>query len=306
MNWLKGLKSKVFVNESTDKHTTLKIGGRASLWIEVFDFDELIYIVKKLKEEKIDFFVIGNGSNILIPDGDLNYVFIRLKSDYFNKIFIDGDNIIARAGVNLNTLLDASNKYSLGGVEFLAGIPASLGGAIYTNAGAQGRCIAEVIGQVKGISCSGKEKILNKDDLNFRYRESGLDDFIITEARLKLEKAEKENILNLRKKYLNSKKGTQPLEELSAGCVFKNSPDSKLKSAQLIERANLKGISVRQAQVSKKHANFIINKGNASFNDVNDLIRMIQDKVKMLYNIELSLEIEILPRSYTQGGVYKA
>ena len=77
MNWLKGLKSKVFVNESTDKHTTLKIGGRTSLWIEVFDFDELIYIVKKLKEEKIDFFVIGNGSNILIPDGDLNYVFIR-------------------------------------------------------------------------------------------------------------------------------------------------------------------------------------------------------------------------------------
>ena len=297
MNWLKGLKSKIFVNESTDKHTTLKIGGRTPLWIEVFDFDELIYIVEKLKEEKIDFFVIGNGSNILIPDGDLNYVFIRLKSDYFNKIFIDGDNIIARAGVNLNTLLDVSNKYSLGGVEFLAGIPANLGGAIYTNAGAQGRCIAEVIDQVKGISCSGKEKILNKDDLNFRYRGSGLDDFIITEARLKLEKAEKENILNLRKEYLNSKKGAQPLEELSAGCVFKNPPDSKLKSAQLIEKANLKGISVHQAQVSKKHANFIINKGNASFDDVNDLIKVIQDKVKMLYNIELSLEIEILQRT---------
>jgi len=297
MNWLKGLKSRILFNERIDKYTTFKIGGKAPILFKVFDLDELIYIVKRLKEEKMDFFIMGNGSNLLVLDEDLDTIFLQLDSDYFKKVRLQGDRLIARAGIRLSNLIDISCEYSLTGLEFLAGIPASLGGAVYMNAGASGRCLADVVEEVKGIDYYGHKKRYLKDQLRFEYRRGNFDDFIITEVVLGLKKDKRSNILKRREIYLEEKRKKQPLESLSAGCIFKNPTDSKLKSAELIERAGLKGYSIGQAQVSTKHANFIVNKKDATFSDIYQLIRFIQTKIKSLYNINLETEIIVLQNS---------
>jgi UDP-N-acetylmuramate dehydrogenase len=256
----------------------------------------LVYIIKKLKENKLDFFVIGNGSNLLIQDDVLDVAFINLKTENF-KHFSSRDNyLVAGAGLTLAKLIDLAYREGLGGIENLAGIPATLGGAIYTNAGTKAGSISERVEKIKGITYSGVEKILPADEINFKYRESALGDFIITEVMLKLEKRNKSEIRRLTEKYLAAKRKNQPLRALSAGCVFKNPAGSRFTSAELIEKAGLKGASRGQVEISKKHANFIINRGGGTFSEVKSLIKMVQERIKMLYNIELETEIEILPR----------
>lgn len=294
MNWYKDLKSKVLIEEKTSKHTTFKIGGRVPLWIEAFNLDELKFIIKKIEEKKLDFFIMGQGSNVLIPDKRLGKVILRLKSSYFNRIFIKDNYVIARAGSSLNSLINKCHNYSLSGIEFLTGIPGTIGGALYMNAGIKDKCIGDLVEEVKVLNYKAAVMILEKDSLNFRYRDGSFNECIIVEVKLKLKKDNKKDILDRRMKFFEYKKKTQPLNYASAGCIFKNPLNLNQKSAELIERSGLKGHKVGQAQISLKHANFIINKGGAKFEDVCELIRLVQERVKMLYNIKLETEIKIL------------
>lgn len=294
MNWYKDLKSKVLIKEKASNHTTFKIGGPVSLWIEVFNLDELLFCLKKIKDNDLNLLVVGWGSNLLVSDEGLDRVVLQLKSDYFKEVFIDGNKVTARAGVTLEELIDTCCRHSLSGLEFLTGIPGTLGGALSMNAGLKNRGIGNLIEEVKVVNSQSEIEVLKNKDLYFGYRESSLKCNLIVEAKLKLGKEKKEEILKIKREFLKRKKRSQPLNYASAGCIFKNPLNVKKSSAELIDRAGLKGLKIGEAQVSLRHANFIINLGKATFKDVDELINLIQDKIYKKYKIKLETEIEIL------------
>jgi UDP-N-acetylmuramate dehydrogenase len=240
------------------------------------------------------YFILGAGSNVLPSDKDLNVVFIKLDSEYFKSLSINGNFLTARAGVKLNQLLDFSFRHHLSGMEFLAGVPATTGGAVFSNAGTDKRCIFEYIEKIKGIDVNGNYITLTNNKINSDYRNSGLKDFIVTEVDFRLEKESENNIAKDMYETLTKKKKTQPLNMPSAGCIFKNPKESQLSAGQLIDSAGLKGKRIGDAQISEKHANFIINLNKATFDNVISLIRLIQEKILSGYNIELEPEVIIL------------
>ncbi len=294
VSWSKDLKSRILVDEDASKYTTFGIGGRVPLWIELFDLEESVRVIEGLRQERSKFFVIGRGSNLLISDEKIDKVFLSLQSDYFKKAAIEGDELRARAGLTLDALISKASKHSLGGLEFLAGIPGSLGGALYMNAGVRDKCIGDLVKEVKVVTCQGAVKVLRQDELSFSYRDGGLKECVIVEAVLRLNKTKKEDILAARRRFLEDRKKRQPLDCASAGCIFKNPPGEGNESGRLIEKAGLKGFGIGDARISSKHANFIVNGGRATFNDVCRLISYVQDKINRLYGVKLETEIEIV------------
>jgi UDP-N-acetylmuramate dehydrogenase len=291
MNWFSNLKGRVKTEVLLSRYTTFKIGGKADFLIEPFDLEDLKKILKKSKENKLKVFIMGQGSNLLVRDEGINGVVVRLNSDYFKKIKILDDCIWASSGLNLSKILQFCIKNGLSGLEFLAGIPGTLGGALAMNAGTKEASIGERVKEVKVMDYNGNVKRLNCDDIKFGYRDSSLKRFIILEALLKLERKSKKDILNKIKHFQKYRRLTQELLYPSAGCIFKN--PSGFSAGELIDACGLKGKSIGGAEVSLKHANFIINRNHASAKDVLELIDYIQDKVKKKFNIDLELEIEV-------------
>ena len=276
-------------NESLKLHTTYKVGGVAKYYISPESVDELIKLVKYLKENNIKYMILGNGSNTIFSSKTYDGVVINLSN--LNKMEINGNKIFVEAGYQLIKLaLDAMNN-SLSGLEFASGIPANVGGAIFMNAGAYKSEIANIITDVTFLDEDLNIKTLNKDELDFSYRHSIFQekDYIIISANLKLEYGDKEEI----KEVINTRKErrmeTQPLEYPSAGSVFRN-PAEDIYAGKLIEDLGLKGYSIGDAKISEKHANFIINNGNATGEDIKDLIDLVKNKVKEKYNIDLIVE----------------
>lgn len=276
-------------NESLKLHTTYKVGGVAKYYISPESIDELIKLVKYLKENNIKYMILGNGSNTIFSSKTYDGVVINLSN--LNKMEINGNKIFVEAGYQLIKLaLDAMNN-SLSGLEFASGIPANVGGAIFMNAGAYKSEIANIITDVTFLDEDLNIKTLNKDELDFSYRHSIFQekDYIIISANLELEYGDKEEI----KEVINTRKErrmeTQPLEYPSAGSVFRN-PAEDIYAGKLIEDLGLKGYSIGDAKISEKHANFIINNGNATGEDIKDLIDLVKTKVKEKYNIDLIVE----------------
>lgn len=291
MNWQKSLKGKIKFNEPLKIHTTLRIGGGAKFFIEPRDTEDLKFLLKELKRDNISPLVIGAGSNILANDKGLDCAVLRLNSPNFKKIALQGNRLETGAGITLNKLVDFAQRNGLGGVEFLAGIPGTLGGALIMNAGAWGKNIARLVESVRVISYNNKIKVLKQKDIGFGYRSSGLSKYIILSASLRLAKKKKSAIKERIKGYLRQRMMQQDFSRPSAGCVFKNPKGNA--AGRLIDLCGLKGRRIGGACISTKHANFILNQKNAQASDVLKLMQLIRKEVSNKFSINLEPELKI-------------
>jgi len=300
MSLLKGLnlKGKVLYNEPLCKHTTFRIGAPAKVWAEPQDLDDMISLLEISKAEGPPIFLIGEGSNLLVSDEGLDIMAVSLRRS-FNFLKISDDKITSGAGCGLQKFILKTLGDGYSGLEFMAGIPGTVGGAIKMNAGSglNGPWISNFIERLKVINHEGKTQYIEKRDLKFGYRESGLKGFIILEADFNLEGAkDKTVLLNEYERFLREKKSKQDLSTPSAGCVFKNPGGSNLSAGRLIEECGFKGKKVGDAMVSDRHANFIVNLGNATFKDVTGLVELIRSEVDKKFGIKLETEIEIIAK----------
>lgn len=292
------MKGKVLLGEELKRRTTFKIGGPAAIWAEPRDIKELKKILIFIKEYKIPFLVIGSGSNLLVNDNGFDGIAVHLGSPFFKSAEVKGNRVTVGAGYALSGLVRLCSSKGLSGLESLVGIPGTVGGAIYINAGGSGNPIYKNIGgcvqSVKVIDCDVKLRRLYKKDIEFGYRRSNLDPYIIVEADLGLVRSDSPIVTSCCSKFLNMKKQKQTLDMRSAGCVFKNPDNFHITCGQMIEMLGLKGHSIGGAQISDMHANFILNRKDASSGDVMGLIELIRDRVKSNYNIDLELEIKVI------------
>jgi len=285
--------------------TTFRIGGRAKYFFSAQNKKEIIQAVNWAKKKNLDFFILGGGSNILVSDSGFDGLVIRLDNKNYK---VNGNIVSVEAGMPLNELVKISIDNNLSGLEWAVGIPGTIGGAICGNTGAFGHSISDFILSVE-ILKNKEIKILQKEDCSFSYRNSLFKNnrnIVILSAKFKLKKDNKKKSKEMLAKYLNQRKITQPVEP-SAGCIFKNPfctdlskinkklapiKDNRISAGWLIEECGLKGYKIGQAQISKKHANFIINCGQAKAEDVIILISLTKQKVRDRFNIQLEEEIK--------------
>ena len=303
MSWLSSWKNKIKLKEPLAKHTTFRLGGPSDFWLEPENLEELKEVYKLAQTEKIPLFLLGAGSNLLVKDAGWAGLTLKLSSSYFQQISFNNNLVKVGAGQSLNNIVNFALLNSLTGSEFLYGIPGTLGGAVMVNAGAkdlfsdgkgQLRNLSNIVEEIKVLDKNSVVRTLKKNDIKFGYRRSGLNGYLILEASLRLNKGDKEKIKSLMDRFWEYKKNTQDFEHPNAGCVFKNPPGQAKSSGQLIDQAGFKGKKVGHAQVSLKHANFIINIGQAKASDVLTLMNDIQEKIKKDYNICLEPEIKII------------
>ncbi|MCM8801218.1 MAG: UDP-N-acetylmuramate dehydrogenase [Candidatus Omnitrophica bacterium] len=292
MSWWKRLKGKIKFFEPLAKHTTFKIGGKAEYFIEPKDTLDLKLILRYAKKYKKPIYLLGAGSNILVKDTDMKGIVVHLNSSFFKRVSFKDNLLEAGCGVKLNRIINEAYKRGLSGLEFLAGVPGTLGGALMMNAGAFGKSIGELVEEVKVMDYNGNEKRLTLRDLKIGYRRLGLKDCVILTACLRLNKKNKIKIKQTLVRYLKKRIATQEMLLPSAGCVFKN-PSGKRSAGELIDLCGLKGKRIGDAFVSLKHANFIVNLGRAKAKDVLGLMHLIRRKVKKRFKIDLEPEIKI-------------
>ena len=283
--------SKILWNESMKKHTTLKVGGNAQCLIEIEDEKSLIDIIDYARKENIPITILGNGSNILVLDGGIKGITLKI---HIQKLEIEDKKVKIGAG---NKVIQTAYKMlenNLSGMEELSGIPGTIGGAIYMNAGANGKEMKDIVSKIIYLDEFGNKKEMLKDQAEFSYRHSifSKHQYIILEVTINLQKDKKENIKERMEKYSNSRKNSQPIEYPNAGSTFKRGND--YITAKLIDECGLKGYSIGGAEVSTKHAGFIINKGNASAQDVLSLVNYVQDKVYERFKKKIQLEMKII------------
>jgi UDP-N-acetylmuramate dehydrogenase len=285
----KKLGLKVKTNEPLAKHTTFKIGGPADFFVEVKKEGELLKLLKELKSLKLPYLVLGGGSNLLVADEGFRGVVIKITN---YELRITNCKIIAGAGVSLGKLVELAAENSLSGLEFAAGIPGTVGGAVRGNAGAWGEAIGDKVKRVKVLTPEGDFKWIDGSDCQFAYRQSRFKktNEIIWEVELELEKGDKKEIQEKIKENL-AKRASQP-KEPSAGCIFVN--PKPFAAGELIDKCGLKGIRIGDAQISPKHANFIVNLGKAKAAEVIKLIKLIKEKVKEKFGVNLEEEVFIL------------
>lgn len=284
---------RVLKDEPMNVHTSMKVGGPADIFVIPETVDEIKKLVRYVKENKIPFFVIGNGSNIIVKDKGIRGIVIQIL-DNFSKVFREDDILIAEAGVLLSRLSKFALNESLSGLEFACGIPGTLGGAIVMNAGAYDGQVSDVVIETEYLDSDGEIKVLEKNQHEFGYRTSffSKNNYIILRSKLILTKSDREQI-RIKMELLTQKRiEKQPLTIPSAGSIFKR--PKGYYAGKLIQDAGLKGFSIGGAQVSEKHSGFIINKGGATAKDVIDLVEYIRDKVKAKFGIELEPEVKII------------
>lgn len=281
-------------DEPLNNHTTFKIGGNCIALIEPREVSDIVETIKICRENSIKFFVIGNGSNLLVPDEGYNGVIIKLKSE-FSTIQVEGEYLIVNSGAKLSEVYTVAYENSLTGFEFASGIPGTIGGAIYMNAGAYGGEMKDIVESVQVLDLDNFElRELKNEELEFSYRKSIIQrrNYIVTTIKLKLQKGNKEKINAVYEDLRERRNSKQPLNFGSAGSTFKR-PEGHFAS-KLIEDAGLKGYHINDAWVSEKHSGFIVNKGNASFKEVMELIEYVQKVVFEKFGVKLETEVRIL------------
>ena len=288
------LNCEALKDEPMNKHTSFKIGGNADTYVKVDSLSTLGTIIRECVDSDIDYLILGNGSNVLVSDEGYRGVIIRLDGEFRKISLIDETTIYCGAGASLATLCKFALNNGLSGLEFAWGIPGTVGGAIFMNAGAYDGEMKNVVHSVSHLTPDGGIGRCEKDDLQMGYRTSVYrsNKCIITGVTLKLKKADPEAIRAKMDDFMNRRSTKQPLEFPSAGSVFKR-PEGAYAGA-LIEQCGLKGKCHGGAQVSDKHAGFIINKDNATANDVKSLIREVQTKVFDETGYDLECELIIL------------
>lgn len=291
MNWWKDLKIKIKFQELMKGHSTFKIGGPAKYYLEPRNTQQLKLLLKSANRDKLPILVIGAGSNILVGDNGIKALVLCLNSPCFRRISLHHHRLSAASGVRLSEIVRVSQRKGLSGLEFLSGIPGTVGGALAMNTGIPESNIGDLVENVRVMDYQGKTKTLNKEEIKFAYRTSNLSKYIILNAQLKLIKKDKQEIKNIIKKYLNRRKSTQDLSRASAGCIFKNPKGNQ--AGRLIDLCGLKGKRIGNACISRIHANFILNLGNATARDVLRLMDLVRKEVKNKFNVTLEPEIKI-------------
>lgn len=292
---LKIAKEKIFYQESMKKHTTFKIGGPAECLIKIDHIADLKEVLIFTNQNKIPITIIGNGSNLLVLDKGIKGITLKIKLEKIEfqpkKEMIQ---VTVGAGEKLGKLAQICLQNEITGLEELSGIPGTIGGAVRMNAGAHGKEMKDIVKTVKCVDYEGKEKEFTNQELEFEYRTSMFkkQKYIITEVTLALQKGKKSEIKRKMDEYMTYRKEKQPIEYPSAGSTFKRGED--FITAKIIEDANLKGYARGDAEVSTKHSGFIINKGNATAEDILKLVTEIQDIVYEKFKKKIELEIEVI------------
>ena len=277
-----------------EKHSTFGIGGNAKVFILPQKLSEIKNILIYSNKYDIRVVFTGSGSNLLISDSGFDGIIISLKKTFKKLLFLDDGYIVVESGVMLGNMVKEAIKRNIAGFESLVGVPGTVGGALYMNAGAYGTEISKYFISARVINKKGEEKTLTKSDVQFFYRKSTFSqDDLLIEAKLEYKKGDIKEIEKLKKKFSDSRKNNQPLKFRSAGSIFKNH-SSEVAAGYLIDKAGLKGTKKGRAMISPKHANFIVNLGKASSNDVLYLIRHIKREVATAYKISLELEIKLI------------
>ena len=283
--------AKVLVKEPMASHTTFKIGGPADYFVKPETVEELAAVLKLCKEEEVPYFILGNGSNLLVGDKGFRGVVIQLYKN-FDGMTIEGTIVTAKAGAMLVRVAKESGKAGLTGLEFASGIPGTIGGAMVMNAGAYGGEMKDVVTSVTVLTKDGEIKKLSGEEMNFRYRGSVVEDedYIVLEAVMELKEGNLEEIQARMAELTVQRKTKQPIEFPSAGSTFKR-PEGYF-AGKLIQDAGLRGFQVGGAQVSEKHCGFVINAGGATAADVMSLMQQVSDKVNEELGVTLEPEVK--------------
>jgi len=286
---IKGI--KVFENEPLKKYSSLRIGGNARYLIKIYNMKALLKTIDLINRRRLKFMVIGEGTNILFSDKGFNGVVIKLMGE-FRKIDRTKNIFLCGGGALIKDFINKAAESGYSGMEFLSGIPGSIGGAVKGNAGAFGRSISEILKQVTILDTKARVKKISRDKIKFDYRYSSIpDDSIIVEVEFKLNKGERKIIKRKIEEFLKMRWQKQP-KGFSAGSFFKN--PKPLSAGKLIEECGLKGFRIGDAVISKKHANFIINLGRAKAEDVLNLVKIVKKRVKEIKGVELEPEVRVL------------
>lgn len=296
--WIKQLFQKnigtILVNEPLSKHTTWKIGGPADVFVIPKGIEELVELISILNDNKVAWKVLGKGSNLLVSDKGYRGVIISLQQESFRSLDIDGTIIKVGSDFSLVRLANLAAKYGLTGLEFAGGIPGTVGGAIYMNAGAHNSDISNILIEADVLNENGYIENWSNKDFEFDYRYSKLKDYkgIILSATFNLNNDDRKIIAEKMASYKDRRRKSQPYNLPCAGSVFRNPKGDY--AGRLIEELGLKGYKIGDAQVSTLHANFIVNTGDATAKDILDLINYIKYRVNEVYKVELSSEVELI------------
>lgn len=281
---------QILRKEQMSRHTTFRTGGPAELFLEIKTAEQLQKLLTFFRESGTKYFVVGNGSNLLVSDAGYDGAILHI-GDAFGEISIAEEKITAQAGALLSRIASAALEHSLAGFEFASGIPGSVGGGVVMNAGAYEGEMSQVASRVKGITQTGEEKEFSNRELNFGYRDSILkrEKIVVTNVEFQLSGGIRKEISAKMADFAERRRVKQPLEYPSAGSTFKR-PEGYY-AGKLIMDAGLRGLSMGGAQVSEKHCGFIINKGGATTEDIRRLMREVQNRVKEQFGVELEPEV---------------
>ena len=285
-------KNDIKINEPMSEHIYFKVGGPVDYLLNPKKKEQVVEIINVCRNENIPYYIIGNGSNLLVKDGGIRGVVIKLCE--LDNIEVKENTIISECGALLSKVSEVALDNSLTGFEFACGIPGSIGGAVYMNAGAYDGEISHVIKWAEIIDGEGKLVRMSKDELKLGYRTSYImeNGFVVIRACFELKFGDKELIKNRVDELTRRREERQPLEYPSAGSTFKRPPG--YFAGKLIQDAGLKGFSLGGAAVSEKHSGFVINKGDATAKDILDLIAHIQATIKEKFGVELNTEVRII------------
>lgn len=291
MAFLTGFEEFARPREPLAPHTWFHLGGPAEYFAEPRSLDELSALVRRCHETDTPVRLLGGGSNLLVREEGVPGLVIRLPDSAFGQITVEGRRVKAGGGAKLGHVISTSVREGLAGLEPLVGIPGTLGGALHGNAGSRGGDVGQWTRRATVMSRSGEITTRERAELHFAYRESSLDDLVILEADFELENDDPTELTKRMQKQWIVKKAAQPLGHQSAGCIFKN--PRGISAGMLIDQAGLKGNRIGGAEVSERHANFIVTDEKGTSQDVLRLIELVRDRVAERFGVELETEIEI-------------
>ncbi|MAG92398.1 MAG: UDP-N-acetylenolpyruvoylglucosamine reductase [Planctomycetaceae bacterium] len=271
--------------------TWMRVGGPAQYFLEPRSLDELAQVTACCHENQIPVHILGNGSNLLIRDEGVSGAVIQMTAPEFLKIDIEGTRVSSGAGALLSNLISRSVEAELAGLDSLVGIPGTVGGALHGNAGGRIGDIGQFVRSVDVLTAKGERFTRTEDELSFGYRESSINELVILSGTFQLQRDDPHEIVQRMRKNWIVKKSAQPLTSQSAGCIFKN--PRGMSTGSLIEQSGLKGARVGNAEISDRHANFVVTHEGATSDDVLRLIDLVRSKVAEQFGVDLELEIEI-------------
>ena len=282
----------VTADEPLAPHLWFRLGGPAAYLARPKALDQLLGLMRRCRDEELPFKILSGGSNVLVRDEGVEAMVIHLESPAFSDVTVRGNLVEAGAAVPLTALISQSARAGLAGLEILTGIPGTVGGSLRCNAGDRLGAIGQFVRKAIVIDAAGEAQVRDRDDLSFTDRESNLDEPVILSAEFELDHEDPESVVRRMRRIWIIKKENQPYGHQSSGCIFKN-PSPELSAGTLIDQAGLKGTRHGGAEVSDRHANFIVAQPGASASDVLHLIDQIRQRVWQQFGYELELQLQV-------------